>query len=459
MLPSFLLGIIVSLLEKEIPLMHMNSAAEALYKEKLMTPEMAAGMVKSGDRVYAGTASSFAYALLDALWERRHELENVVIMGSMGYQKCPIYDETVDNPFLFNTFFMGVNERKQQKAGKHVTYNSVHLSMVDDWAYDIAKPDVCFFEVSKPDENGYMSFGPSGTATQGALAQVGKKIIVQVNSHTPYVLGEGNLIHVSHIDAIVEADRPYDDFVTMVPDDTSETIAKYILEEIPDGATFQLGLGNISTAIGYGLRHKNDLGIHTELLNDPMLALMESGNVTNKNKGYMDGKTVFSFTLGGRHLYETLERNEKFYVMPFRVANDARLIAKNRNMISINATMSVNLFGEAASDCVGWRQQSATGGQLDFVRGAQWSEGGKSFIATASCFEKNGKLVSKIVPYFAPGTAVTTPRSDIQYVATEYGCVNLKKLTAEDRAKALISIAHPAFREELTAQAKEFGLI
>lgn len=443
--------------------MHMNSAAEALYKEKLMTAAEAAKLVKSGDRVYAGTASSFAYVLLDALWERRQELENVTIMGSMGYQKCPVYDETSDNPFLFNTFFMGVNERKQQKAGKKVTYNSVHLSLVDDWSFNIAKPDVCLFDVSLPDEEGYMSYGPSGCATQEGLKlaakQAGKKIILQVNRCTPYVLGEGNLIHVSEADAIVEADRPYDDFVTMVPDETSETIAKYILEEIPDGATFQLGLGNISTAIGYGLRHKNDLGIHTELLNDPMLALMESGNVTNARKGYMDGKTVFSFTLGSKRLYETLERNDKFYVMPFRVANDARIIAQNRRMVSINATMSVNLFGEAASDCIGWRQQSATGGQLDFVRGAQWSEGGKSFIATASSFEKNGKLVSKIVPYFTPGTAVTTPRSDIQYVATEYGCVNLKNLTADGRAKALISIAHPAFREELTSQAKQFGLL
>lgn len=443
--------------------MHMNGAAQALYSEKLMTAAEAVKLVKSGDRVYAGTASSFAYALLDALWEQRHQLENVTVMGSMGYQACPVYDETSDNPFLFNTFFMGVNERKQLKAGKKVSYNSVHLSMVDEWSYNIAKPDVCFFDVSLPDEEGFMSYGPSGCATEEALKlaakEAGKKVILQVNPCTPYVVGEGNLIHVSEADAIVEAERPYDDFITMVPDGTSETIAEYILDEIPDGATFQLGLGNISTAIGYGLRCKNDLGIHTELLNDPMLALIENGNVTNSRKGYMDGKTVFSFSLGSRHLYETLDCNDKFYVMPFRKANDARIIAQNHNMISINATMSVNLFGEAASDCIGWRQQSATGGQLDFVRGAQWSEGGKSFIATVSAFEKNGKLVSKIVPFFAPGTAVTTPRSDIQYVATEYGCVNLKNLTVDDRAKALISIAHPAFREELASQAKQFGLL
>ena len=437
----------------------MRQELEKLYCEKKMTADEAVKMIKSGDRVYAGTASSFAYALLDALWERRHELEGVTIMGSNGYQPTPIYDETEDNPFLFNTYFMGINERKQLNAGRPVTYNSVHLSLVDQWSEYIAKPDVCLFEVSEPDENGYMSYGPSGVATAYKLQEVTKKTIVQVNKHTPYTVGEKNLIHISEVDAIVEADVPYAKYETMEPDEISKQIAGYILEEIPDGATFQLGLGNISTAIGYGLREKNDLGIHTELLNQPMVDLMKSGNVTNKHKGYMDGKTVYSFSFGNSDMYKVLDHNEDFYVVPFYVANDARLIAKNKNMISINATMSLNLYGEAASDCLAWKQQSATGGQLDFVRGAQWSEGGKSFIATTSSFIKNGKRISKIVPFFAPGTAVTTPRSDIQYVATEYGCVNLKPLTVGDRAKALISIAHPDFREELTAQAKQYGLI
>lgn len=437
----------------------MRADLRKIYEEKLMTAEEAAKLVKSGDRVYAGTASSFAYAILQAIWDRRHELEGVTIMGSNGYQPTPIYDETEDNPFLFNTYFMGVNERKQQSAGKFVTYNSVHLSLVDEWTVNIAKPDVALLEVSRPDEDGYMSYGPSGTALGYKIAEVAKLKIAQVNGNTPYVYGEKCKIHVSQLDAIVEKDWEYRNYVTMEPDEISKQIASHILPEIHDGATFQLGLGNISTAIGYGLMEKNDLGIHTELLNQPMIDLMYRGNVTNRHKGYMDGKTVFSFSFGNEYLYKSLDRNEKFYAVPFCMANDPRIIAKNRNMISINATMSLNLFGEAASDCLGFKQQSATGGQLDFVRGAQWSEGGKSFIATASSFVKNGKRVSKIVPFFAPGTAVTTPRSDIQYVATEYGCVNLKVLNMDDRARALISIAHPDFREELTEQAKKYGLI
>ncbi|MBR6956599.1 MAG: acetyl-CoA hydrolase, partial [Firmicutes bacterium] len=291
------------------------------------------------------------------------------------------------------------------------------------------------------------------------VKEASKYVIVQVNSNTPYVLGEGNKIHVSEVDAIVEADWKYDDYTAGEPDEISTQIAKHVLREIQDADTIQLGLGNISIAIGYGLKEFNDLGVYTELLAQPMYELMESGNVTNKYKGFMDGKTVFSFSFGSPDLYKALDHNPDYYVAPFPFVNDPRNIAKNRHMISINSTMSFNLFGEAAADCIGWKQQSGTGGQGDFVRGAQWSEGGKSIIATSSSFMKNGKRISKIVPYFAPGTAVTTPRSDIHYVATEFGCIDVRALTMQDRARAMISLAHPDFREELTSQAKAAGLI
>ena len=434
----------------------MKPDIQAIYDEKRTTAAEAVKAVKSGDRVYSGTASSTAYGLLEALWERRHELEGVTIINANSYQRSPVFDETEDNPFLFSTFFTGVNERKQRNR---LSYTSVHLSLVDLWSETIGKPDVCLFEVSPPDENGYCSFGPSGVAPGYRMKELGKTIILQVNRNTPYIYGEYNLIHISEADMICEIDWEYDRFEVMEPDETSKKIASFILEEIPDGATFQLGLGNISTAIGYGLQSKNELGIYTELLSQPMVELMRRGNVTNAHKGFLDGRTVFSFSLGNPDLYKELNYNEKFYVLPFFRCNDARVIAQNKNMISINATMALNLWGEAASECVAWKQYSAVGGQLDFVRGAQWSEGGKSFIATTSSIVKNGKRISKIVPFFAPGTPVTTPRSDIQYVATEYGCVNLKVLTMEDRTRAMISIAHPDFREELTEQAKKVGLI
>ncbi|MBQ6899748.1 MAG: acetyl-CoA hydrolase [Firmicutes bacterium] len=429
------------------------------YSQKLVSHEEAVRIVKSGDKVYTGTASSVAYGLAEALWERRNELEGVEIQSSQAFEPSPLYGNFDENPFSYNTYFVGVNERKALRSGMSVDFNSVHLSQVDIWCRQNARPDVAFFEVSLPDENGYMSYGPSGVAIAKDIKAAAKKIVLEVNSKVPYVYGEDNLIHVSEADLIVEYERPIMSYETPAADETAQQLSKLIIDEVPDGATIQLGLGNISTAIGYGLKTKNDLGIHTELFNQPMLDLIENGNVTNKHKGFMDGKTVYSFALGTEKLYDALDKNPDYYCIPFTYANDPRVIAQNKKMISINTTMSIDLYGQAASDCLGWRQQSATGGQVDFVRGAQWSEGGKSFIATTSSFIKDGKRVSRIVPCFAPGSVVTTTRSDIQYVATEYGCVNLKPLNAADRARAIISLAHPEFRELLTDEAKKYGII
>ena len=434
----------------------MRPDIQKIYDEKLTTAAEAVKLIRSGDRVYGGSASSWAYGLMEALWDRRHELEGVTIVGSSAYQASPVFDEDEDNPFLFSTYFMGVGDRKQRKR---LSYTSVHLSLVDYWSETEGRPDICLLEVSPPDEDGWCCYGPSGVCCGYRLKELSKKIVLQVNRHTPYIYGEKNLVNVTEADAICEIDMPYERYEVMEPDELSKQIAHHIIQEVPDGATIQLGLGNISTAIGYELHKRSELGIYTELLSQPMLELMRSGNVTNTRKGYLDGKTVFSFSYGNPDLYAALDHNEQFYVLPFYLSNDPRLIAKNRNMISINAAMSLDLWGEAASECVGWKQYSAVGGQLDFVRGAQWSEGGKSFIATASSIVKNGKRISKIVPYFGPGTPVSTPRADIQYVATEFGCVNLKPLTMEGRAKAMISIAHPEFREELTEHAKKVGLI
>ena len=429
------------------------------YNQKLVSHDEAVKIVNSGEKVYTGTASSVAYGLAEALWNRRHELENVEIQSSQAFEQSPLYGNFDENPFCYNTYFVGVNERKALRSGKTVNFNSVHLSQVDIWCRQNARPDVAFFEVSLPDENGYMSFGPSGVAIAKDIKAVAKKIVLEVNTEVPYVHGEDNLIHISEADLVVEYSRPIMSYETPEADETAQQLSKLIIDEVPDGATIQLGLGNISTAIGYGLKTKNDLGIHTELFNQPMLDLIENGNVTNKHKGFMDGKTVYSFALGTEKLYKALDKNPDYYCIPFTYANDPRVIAQNKKMISINTTMSFDLYGQAASDCLGWRQQSATGGQVDFVRGAQWSEGGKSFIATTSSFIKDGKRVSRIVPCFAPGSVVTTTRSDIQYVATEYGCVNLKPLNAADRARAIISLAHPDFRELLKDEAKKYGII
>lgn len=433
------------------------------YRRKKTTHSEAVKCVKSGDRVYAGTASSVAYGLLDALWERKDELENVEIQSSQAFEPCALYETYENNPFSINTYFVGVNERKMYRKGMPIRYTSVHLSQVEIWAKQNARPNVCFFEVSAPNAIGDFSFGPSGVACQRALTtavkEAGGIIVLEVNPNVPFVLGEASSIHISEADMVVEYDRAIMSYETPAGDETAKKISDFIIAKVPDGATIQLGLGNISTEIGYGLMTKNDLGIHTELFNQPMLDLIENGNVTNKYKGYMNGKSVYSFSLGTEKLYRFLDKNEDMYCVPFKTANDARNIAKNNRMISINSTMSIDLYGQCASECMSWNQQSGTGGQLDFVRGAQWSNGGKSFIATTSSFVKNGKRISKIVPSFAPGSVVTTPRSDVQYVATEYGCVNLKPLSMGDRVRALIELAHPEFRDALRDEAKAHGLI
>ena len=433
------------------------------YKGKIMSAAEAAKLVKSGDRVYVGTASSFAYDMLDALWDRREELEDVAILCSMSVRPSRMFSADHDghNPFHVETFFLGEQERiAHRKHGMPLEFTCFHLSQIDLWCNYVGKPDVCFFQVSMPDENGMVSCGPSGGCMYTYLAENARNIVFECNAQVPYIMnGEKHLLPLSIAEAIVYADYPVSPLAKDEVDEISQKISDLVMEEVPDGATIQLGLGKISTAVGYGLLQKNDLGIFSELFSEPMMELMKNGNVTNKNKGFMDGLSVFAFSMGSNEMYNFMDHNPDLYAGTFPFVNDPRNIAKNKRMMSINTAMSVDLFGQVAADSMGFTQQSAVGGQIDFVKGAQWSEGGKSIIALASSFEKNGQRQSKICLNFPVGTAVTTPRSEVQYIATEYGCVNLKKLNMSDRVRAMISLAHPDFRDQLRDEAREHGLI
>lgn len=436
---------------------------EEVYRDKIMSGAEAAKLVKSGDRVYVGTASSFAYDMLDALWDRRDELEDVALLCSMSVRPSRMFSADHDghNPFHVETFFLGAQERiAHRKHGMPLEFTSFHLSQIDLWCRYVGKPDVCFFQVSEPDENGMVSCGPSGCCMYTYLAENARNIVFECNAQVPYIMnGEKHLLPLSIADAIVYADYPVSPLAKDEVDDISQKISDLVMEEVPDGATIQLGLGKISTAVGYGLLQKNDLGIFSELFSEPMMELMKNGNVTNKNKGFMDGLSVFAFSMGSNEMYNFMDHNPDLYAGTFPFVNDPRNIAKNKRMMSINTAMSVDLFGQVAADSMGFTQQSAVGGQIDFVKGAQWSEGGKSIIALASSFERDGQRQSKICLNFPAGTAVTTPRSEVQYIATEYGCVNLKKLNMSDRVRAMISLAHPDFRDQLRDEAREHGLI
>jgi 4-hydroxybutyrate CoA-transferase len=422
--------------------------------------------------VYIGTSSSFAYELVDALYDRKDELENITLLCSMSITPCRMFDTdwpediplgAKGNPFIFDTFFLGAGERNaHRRHNMAFEFTSVHLSQIDLWMRETGRPDISFLQVSRPDSSGFCSYGSSGICDQKyVVEETRREVYLESNTGSPFVFGQDNLISMDHpkVAGIVLTDHNAPELMPDEIDDISRQIANHVIAEVPDGATLQLGLGKVSTAIGYDLKRKNNLGIFSELFSQPMMMLMKNGNVTNKCKGFMDGMSVFSFSEGTQEMYDFMDRNPAIYGAPFPFVNDARNIAKNRRMISINTAMAVDLYGEVAADAMGYRQQSAVGGQLDFVRGAQWSEGGKSIIALSSSFMRHRQRQSKITLQFAPGTPVTTPRSDVQYVATEYGCVNLKVLNMSDRVRAMISLAHPEFRDQLTQEARDAGLL
>ena len=429
------------------------------YKSKLTTAEYVAAQVKSGEHVYIGQTSSIAYALAEALMDREEELEDVTILSANVVKPLKAHLPGHSRAFKTSTYYRGISERMVDDPASF-TYYSCDILDQENWVKYIAKPDWCFFEVSPPDSEGYMSYGTGGTTHHDTVRRYGRHIALQVNRNEPYVYGQENKIHVSQAEYIVEADTPLNTVAEPEANEAARAISSYILDQVPDGAALQIGIGAVSGAVGLGLMEKNDLGIHSEMFTDSMMKLIKNGNVTNMKKNFLRGKSAVVFCLGTRELYDFCDHNESLYFAPYNYINDLQHIAANDNAVSINSALSVDLLGQVSAESIGFRQYSGTGGQVNFVKGAQMSKGGKSFIAINSSFtDKSGKLRSKICLSFPPGTAVTTPRNEVQYIVTEYGCVNMKMLSRADRALALIGLAHPDFREELKDQAREVGLI
>jgi 4-hydroxybutyrate CoA-transferase len=309
-----------------------------------------------------------------------------------------------------------------------------------------------------PDEDGYVSFGLS--PLDAAIVDAARLTIAQVNESVPFVKGEGMQCKLSDFDYIVEITEDLPVIEAGAPSEVEQKIAEQVMPYIVDGACIQLGIGGLANAVGSFLKEKKDLGIHTEMFVESMVDLIECGAVTNSRKPFDKGISILGFGLGSKRMYDFADGNKELESRSFGYVNNPHIVSQIDNFVSINATMAVDLLGQCYSESIGFRQYSGTGGQVDFVRGARHSKGGHSFICTPSTMKKkDGSLKSKIILANDPGTVVTTLRTDVQYVVTEYGVAYLVGESIEERAKRLIAIAHPMFREELTADAKQIGII
>ena len=437
---------------------------EALYQSKLTTPGQAVASIPSGSRLSMGMAMAEPPALLKALADRAEagKVENVRLYY---YEATGIAGKTVlryelNDRLVPYCMFVSDTERALIKRGmedggrKVINYvpNNFHQAprlLIDDIGID-----TFVHTVSPIDRHGYFSFG-TGNDYSTKVARAAKRLIVEVNENMPRVNGAGAELHVSEVDAIVENNVPLLELPVRGPTAEDEVIGRTIASLVPDGACLQMGVGALPNLVCAELKARNDLGIHTEALNPGLVDLVRAGVVNNRRKTIDRGKTLFTFAMGQKEMYDFLNDNPAIASAPVDYVNDPRIIAQNNSVISINATIQIDLTGACNSEHMLGHQYSASGGQLDFVRGAYASKGGKSIIAARSTAAK-GK-VSRIVPRL--DGPVTTPRIDTHYIVTEFGAVNLKGLSSTERALKLIELAHPEFRDELTEAAKQLHLI
>src|SRR5277367_5077653 len=438
--------------------------AASLYQSKLTTPDKAVAAIPSGSRVSMGMAMTEPPALLKALAERAGS-DLVEDLRLYYFEATSIAAKTVLRYELNDRIrpycmFVTAAERALIKRGvedgdrKVINYvpNNFHQAprlLIDEIGIDTF---VC--TVSPMDRHGYFSFG-TGNDYSTKVARAARKLIVEVNENMPRVSGVGAELHVSEVDAIVENHVPLLELPIRGPSAEDEVIGRTIAGLVPDGACLQMGVGALPNLVCAELRDRNDLGIHTEALNPGLVDLIRAGVVTNQHKTIDRRKTVFTFAMGQKAMYDFLNGNPAVESAPVDYVNDPRIIAQNDNVISINATIQIDLTGACNSEHMLGHQFSASGGQLDFVRGAFASKGGKSIIAAQSTAAK-GKVSRIVARLDGP---VTTPRIDTHYVVTEFGAVNLKGLSSTERAHALIALAHPDFRDGLTASAKEMHLL
>lgn len=426
------------------------------YADKIYTAAQAVAKVESGEKIIFGDWVSEPPALVEALVNRADELKGVEIIHGMSPGPNAYVEPEYQGIFHHTSLFIGPKTRKAY-AEKRIDY--IGGTTFSRWPDLFAKnPDLnphwAFIQVSEPDEEGMCSFGNACCFSEPA-ARTADRIIAQINPKMP-TLG-GKKISLDKIDYIVPAESGLYTIGRAEIDARTQTIADYVAELVEDGATIQLGIGALPDAIARNLMDKKDLGVHSETLTEAMMELVQAGVINNSKKTLNPGICIGAQAAGSEKFYEFIDHHPLFAVYPVDYVNNPYVVGQNYKQTSINSCMEVDLKGQVNSETVGGRQYSGIGGQLDHVRGAQLSEGGKSILALNSTAKQD--TISKIVPYFAPGNVTTISRYDVHYIVTEYGVADLKYKTERQRALALISIAHPKFRDELKFKAAEMGIL
>ena len=429
----------------------------ALYAQKLITAQALAEQVQSGWLLGMDTGPSQTPAIMSAIADkvRNSDIKGVQVQTLLDIYPFEFYaDDSLAGKMTGYSWFSSGGARKAVNGGYAdlfpTYYRDIPRHIRAEYEYDA----FCV-AVSPMDSHGYFSLALNGSYAE-AMIDKAKRIFIEVNEKHPRCLC-GTQLHISQVDAIVENTHELPVLPPVVLDETSITIGNLIAEQIPDGACIQLGIGAIPDATGMALKAKKDLGIHTEMFTDSMVELIECGAVNNSRKQIHRGKTVTTFAYGSKRIYDFIDDNPAVEVLPVDYVNDPEVICRNDNMISINAALEVDFFGQVCAESVGTKHMSGSGGQVDYVRGACQSKGGKSFIAFTSTAK--GGTISKIKPILTPGAICTTSKNDVDYIVTEYGIAHLRGRSLSDRTRQLIAIAHPDFRDELTFEAKKRGIL
>ena len=425
------------------------------YKDKVRTADEAIATIESGNHIFIGSGAAEPQKLVGSLVQRANAVFGAEIVHIMTLGVAPYVEAKWGENFRHNALFIGPNVRDAIAQGR-ADYTPIFLSEIPRLFERGRVPiDVALIEVSPPDQHGYCSYGVSTDVVKPAT-EAARVVIAEVNAQMPRALGD-SFLHVDNINLLVPVDYPILETTVGVPDEIARTLGKHIASLIEDGSTLQMGIGTIPDSVLYYLKEKKDLGIHTEMFSDGMMHLVEQGVITNMRKTLHKGKVIAAFCMGSRKLYDFVDNNPLIEFHPVSHTNDPFVISQNDRMVSINSALEVDLTGQVCADSLGAYFYSGIGGQVDFVRGAARSRGGKPIIALPST-ASDGK-VSRITAQLKPGAGVVTTRGDVHYVVTEWGIAYLHGRTIQERALALISVAHPDFRPGLIREAKRLKFI